>query len=56
MKKKFDYGGFLIEYRMIRNGELQFLKKKITDTEMALVEAEKLKNLGYHDVKIVRNH
>lgn len=55
MKKKFNYGNFLIEYRIERGGLLSFLKKNIKDSEEALKEANKLKDLGYHDVQIRRN-
>jgi len=51
-KEKFDYGNFRIEYRHEKNSALIFLKKKIDDLDSALKEADKLKNLGYHDVMI----
>lgn len=54
-KKPFDYGQYRIEYRTVRNGELRFLKKKITDLQVALNESSKLKDLGYDDV-IVRTN
>jgi hypothetical protein len=53
--KKFDYGDFLIEYRLEKNGILLFLKKKITDIEIAIKEANTLKDKGYYDVLIKMN-
>lgn len=51
-KSAFDYGNFLIEYRPSRDGVLRFLRKKITDVDVALTEASKLKDSGNHDVLI----
>lgn len=50
MKNKFDYGDFIIEYRVSKNSELKFLKKKLTNLEDALKETHKLRDLGYHDI------
>lgn len=55
MKKKFEYGEYIIEYRKVENGFLSFLQKKINDIDTALKESQKLKDLGYHDVLIKRN-
>lgn len=52
---KFNYGNFLIEYRMVSEGDLRFLKKNVKDVDTALKEADKLKNAGYHDVRIIKN-
>jgi hypothetical protein len=54
-KKPFDYGQYRIEYRTVRNGELRFLKKKITDLQAALNESSKLRDLGYDDVTVRTN-
>lgn len=54
-KQKFDYGAYLIEYRNSMLGELRFLRKKINDVDSALVEANKLKDSGCHDVRIIKN-
>jgi hypothetical protein len=51
-KTKFDYGNFIIEYRIHKDGFLNFLKKKITNTSDALNEATALKDKGYYDVLI----
>lgn len=56
MKKKFDYGNFLLEYRTSKDGELRFLKKRIIELDIALSEAAKLRDLGYHGVKITKNN
>lgn len=55
MKRKFDYGNFLIEYRHNRGEILHFLKKKILSIDEALKESDKLKNNGYADVIIRKN-
>ena len=54
-EKKFNYGNYLIEYRKSKDGLLHILKKKIDDVDNALKESYKLKDLGYHDVKIIKN-
>lgn len=56
MKKKFEYGKFLIEFRTERDGLLHFLKKRVDVLEEALKEASKLRDLGYHDITIRNNH
>jgi hypothetical protein len=55
IKTPFDYGQYRIEYRTVRDGELRFLKKKITDLQIAFKESSKLRDLGYDDV-IVRTN
>jgi hypothetical protein len=50
--KNFDYGDYTIEYRKEKNGDLHFLKVRITDLDKALKECHKLRDLGYHDVLI----
>jgi hypothetical protein len=52
MNTNFDYGDFIIEYRTIAGGHLLFVKKRITDLDVALKECNRLKGLGYHDVLI----
>lgn len=52
MKAKQNFGNFTIEYRKERDGFLHFLRKTIMDTEEALKESNKLKDLGYHDILI----
>jgi hypothetical protein len=52
MNTNFDYGDFIIEYRTINGGHLLFVKKRITDLDVALKECNRLKGLGYHDVLI----
>lgn len=52
IKTPFDYGKFLIEYRISKEGSLKFLRKKILDVDQALVEAGRLKDTGHHDVLI----
>lgn len=51
-KGKFNYGNYIIEYRITKNEPLSFLKKSIDDIESALKEADALKDKGYHDVLI----
>lgn len=53
--KKFDYGRFLIEYRNDSGGPLFFVKKKIDDIDVAMKEANMLKDRGYSDVMIRQN-
>lgn len=52
MNTKFDYGDFIIEYRIDKDGFLNFLKQRITDIDTAIKESNKLKDLGYHDILI----
>lgn len=52
MNKKFDYGDYIIEYRLSQFGPLCFSKKKTVDVDNALKEASRLKDLGHYDVKI----
>lgn len=55
MKEKFNYGEFLVEYRKAKDGLLHILKKKIDSVDAALQESHKLQDLGYHDVRILKN-
>ena len=56
MKKEFfDYGNFIITYRMERYGALLFLKEKIDDLDDAMKRVGRLKDLGYDDVKLEKN-
>lgn len=51
-KETFDYGAYIVEFREDRDGPLSFLRKKITDLDEVLREANKLKDEGNHDVLI----
>jgi hypothetical protein len=53
--KNFDYGDFVLEYRHEKGGQLFFLRKKVTDLEVALKEANSLKDRGFHDVLLKIN-
>jgi hypothetical protein len=55
MKDKKNYGDYIIEYRKIQYGTLYFLNKKINNVDQALLESNKLKDMGYHDVIIKKN-
>ena len=56
MKKEFfDYGNFVITYRLERYGALIFLKEKIDDLDVAMKKVGKLKDMGYDDVKLEKN-
>lgn len=46
------YGKYIVEYRKIKHGIMEILQKKIDDVDTAIVECNKLKDLGYHDVLI----
>lgn len=48
----FDYGAYIVEYREEKDGPLKFLRKKITDLDVVLNEANRLKDAGNHDVLI----
>jgi hypothetical protein len=52
---KFNYGEYIIEYRVTKTEPISFLKKIIKDIDSALREADTLKNKGYHDVLIRTN-
>lgn len=54
-KGKFNYGDYIIEYRVTKTEPISFLKKSINDIDSALREADALKNKGYHDVLIRTN-
>lgn len=54
-KSKFNYGEYIIEYRVTKTEPISFLKKIIKDIDSALREADTLKNKGYHDVLIRTN-
>lgn len=51
-KTPFDYGAYIVEYREVKDGPLRFLRKKLTDLDAVLLEANKLKDAGNHDVLI----
>lgn len=56
MKRSFfDYGNFVVTYRHERYGQLEFLKEKIDDLDIAMRKVSKLKDLGKHDVKLEKN-
>lgn len=50
--KTFNYGAYIIEYRVNKEEPISFLKKKIDNIDTAMSEADSLKNKGYHDVLI----
>lgn len=54
-KCKFNYGDYIIEYRVSKTEPISFLRKSINDIDSALREADTLKNKGYHDVLIRTN-
>jgi len=53
---KFNYGKYIIEYRLTKNEPISFLRKKIDNVELAMQESDKLKNKGCHDVLIRTNN
>lgn len=53
--KAFDYGDYIVEYRLKKDEPVSFLRKKINTVDAAMKEADELKGKGYHDVLIRTN-
>jgi hypothetical protein len=54
-RPSFDYGAYIVEYREKKDGPLKLLRKRMTDLDQVLLEANRLKDAGNHDV-LIRLH